>query len=254
MANDLNLTTIASNAASGQWQASNDGDANLADALSDIYTVDFTSGDVTLTAALYRRAMVFVPSNLGANRNLILPAVKRPFVFHNTDSTYTVTLKSTDGASPETAETIEVSPGEICLGYTDGTTPGLEGSVFADSTGTSEHPYDIPLSYAGTPTSSELIGKIMTPRAVTFAANFSGSYGHVAANPASTYEIDVQDDGSSIGTISINTSGVFTFTTSGGTSKVVAAGSRIEFYAPSASPPDAAISAIAATLVGTVNL
>ena len=115
--------------------------------------------------------------------------------------------------------------------------------------------YDIPLSFADTPSAdSQLIGKVMIVRDVAFAADFAGSYGHVGTNPSITYAIDVQDDGVSIGTISISTGGVFTFTTTSGTAKTVAAGSRLEFYAPSGSPLDWTIADIAATLYGTVAL
>lgn len=113
--------------------------------------------------------------------------------------------------------------------------------------------YDIPLSFAGTPEAGALMGKLITVRDIDFLANFSGSAGHVGTNPDATFDIDVQDDGVSIGTISISTGGVFTFTTVGGTAKSVAAGSRIEFYAPSDSPAEATITDIAATLKGTTT-
>ena len=114
--------------------------------------------------------------------------------------------------------------------------------------------YDIPLSFADTPdTDSQLIGKFSIVRDVYFSANFSGSYGHIGTNPSITYDIDIQDDGVSIGTISISTGGVFTFTTTSGTAKTVAAGSRLEFYAPSGSPVDWTAADIAATLYGTTN-
>lgn len=112
--------------------------------------------------------------------------------------------------------------------------------------------YDVPLSYAGTPDAGALIGKLIAVRDIVFPANFSGSSGHVGTNPAATFDIDVQDDGASIGTISISTGGVFTFTTISGTAKTVAAGSRIEFFAPSDSPVEATVADIAATLKGTV--
>lgn len=113
-------------------------------------------------------------------------------------------------------------------------------------------PYDVPLAFSGTPGSGALIGKLISVRDIGFEANFSGSAGHVGVNPDAVFEIDVQDDGVSIGTISIATDGTFTFTTVSGTEKTVLSGSRIEFYAPSDSPPEETIADIAATLKGSV--
>jgi hypothetical protein len=254
MANDLNIQTIADGQADGQWQTSNDADAAIANALSDLYGsgIDFSAGNVTLSSTQYRSAMVFKPSAaLSAARTLVLPAVKRPFIFHNTDATYTVTLKKTDGASPETATTISVAAGQIFYGYTDGTSTGLFGAVIAAAGSSTSVAYDLPLSFPGTPTAGQLMGKLMVVRDIALPANFSGSYGHVGTNPAATFAIDVKDNGSSIGTISISTGGVFTFTTSSGTAKTISAGHRLEFYAPANSPADSSIANIAATLKGT---
>ncbi|PBB80895.1 hypothetical protein CK218_10825 [Mesorhizobium sp. WSM3879] len=143
MSNDLNLSLIADGQADGQWQTSNDGLTQLANATTDTYSVDFSAGNVTLTSTQYRSAMVFKPSAaLAAARTLIVPAVKRPFEFHNSDTSYAVTLKSTNGASPETATTIVVQPGQMFTGYTDGNSPGLFGAVMALATGGSADPSD----------------------------------------------------------------------------------------------------------------
>lgn len=94
--------------------------------------------------------------------------------------------------------------------------------------------YDLGLFIPGIPTGggSSLLQKIMVSRDIIFPADFSGAYGHVSATPASAWAIDVQDDGVSIGTITVSDAGAFTFATGSGTAKTVAAGSRLEFYEP----------------------
>ncbi|TIL94671.1 MAG: hypothetical protein E5Y73_11225 [Mesorhizobium sp.] len=122
MANDLNLTVIADGQADDQWQSSNDGLTQLANAMADIYTVDFTAGNVTLTAAQFRSANIFIGSNLSATRVLTLPAVKRPFWVYNPDAVDTITV--TKGAT-----TVSVGPLKLALCYTDGTADGLVGAA-----------------------------------------------------------------------------------------------------------------------------
>lgn len=111
--------------------------------------------------------------------------------------------------------------------------------------------YDVPASFDTAPSAGALFHKVIIVRDVAFPANFSSSAGHVGTNPAATFDVDVKDDGVSIGTISVSTGGTFTFTTTSGTAKTVAAGSRLEFYAPANSPAESTIANFAATLRGT---
>jgi hypothetical protein len=122
MANDLDLPQIATAQSDNQHQTSNDADAAVANATTDIYSVDFSGGNVTLSAAQFRSAFIFVPSGLSANRDLTIPAVKRPFWVHNTDAADTISVK-------RGSTTIAVAPGQIGIFYADGTTDGLEGLV-----------------------------------------------------------------------------------------------------------------------------
>lgn len=133
MANDLNLTLIADGQADGQWQSSNDGLTQLANAAQDILSVDFSGGNVVLTSTQFRSAMTFIPSGLSATRSLTVPAVKRAlFLVNNTDATYTITV--TRGST-----TVSVAPGELGVFYTDGTTDGLVGAIVV--TGAASVPY-----------------------------------------------------------------------------------------------------------------
>lgn len=133
--------------------------------------------------------------------------------------------------------------------------PGTSGQFLktngAAAPSWSNVPYDLPLSFSGTPTAGQLMGKLIVVRDVVLGANFTGSFGHVGTNPDATFDIDVKDNGSTIGTISVSTGGVYTFTTTSGTAKTVTAGNRIEFYAPANSPAEATVADIAATLKGT---
>ncbi|RUU11040.1 hypothetical protein EOD10_19440 [Mesorhizobium sp. M7A.T.Ca.TU.009.01.3.2] len=247
MAHDLNLTLIADSQADGQWQSSNDGLTQLGNALADQYPVDFSAGNITLNSTQYRSSYTFKPSAaLAAARTLILPAVKRPFVFHNSDATYAVTLKKTNGNSPETATTIPIAAGAIFHGYTDGTATGLFGAVIAAATGgggdaNAGSYYDFGAWFEACPAAGTVIGRVRIGRNITVPAGMAGSSGGVATNPGATFDIDVRDDGSSIGTISVSTSGTVTFSTAGGTSKAIAAGSEIRFVAPANSPAEATV-------------
>lgn len=108
--------------------------------------------------------------------------------------------------------------------------------------------YDIGLDHPATPTSSEVIGSWVVPRAITLPADLAGSGGSVTSNPAGSFAIDLQDDAASIGTITISTGGAFTFVTAGNLAKTVAAGSLLTMVAPAA---DASIAGIVITLKGS---
>jgi VCBS repeat-containing protein len=103
----------------------------------------------------------------------------------------------------------------------------------------------------GPPTATQLLDFFVIPFAGTLPANMAGSYGKISSsgtNPTSSFVITVKQNGSSIGTITINTSGVYTFATSGGTAVTLAAGDLIEFFGPGT--PDAT----AANLVWTIKV
>lgn len=142
-----------------------------------------------------------------------------------------------------------LNPGICAFWYaTDTKTLSVyDGSAWHDTGGI----YDFGCVFEATPTSSEVVGRVQIGRAITLPANMSGSSGTVATNPTATFDIDVQDDGVSIGTISISTGGVFTFTTASGTAKSIAAGSVITFIGPSS--VDATVAGVAVVLLATVT-
>ncbi|RWN74850.1 MAG: hypothetical protein EOS04_37025, partial [Mesorhizobium sp.] len=167
MSHDLNLILIADGQADGQWQSSNDGLTQLANAMADLYTVDFTAGNVTLTAAQFRSAMTFIPSNLSATRTLTIPAVKRAlFIVDNTDAADTINV--TKGST-----TIAVGPSQIAFLNTDGTTNSLGGAVLEKGAITAD-PYDFGMSFGDTPLTDAVLGRVRIGRAITIPANMTG--------------------------------------------------------------------------------
>ncbi len=98
----------------------------------------------------------------------------------------------------------------------------------------------IGIGLVGLPGDGATIALLGLPRDGTFPIDFAGSVGSVGVNPTATAVYDVQLNGVSIGSISIATSGVLTFTTVGGTDKDFAANDRLTVIAPT--PQDATLS------------
>ena len=91
-------------------------------------------------------------------------------------------------------------------------------------------------------TNSPLIGYL--------PANLSGSQVKVGTNATATFALDLQQNGTTIGTISIATSGTATLTTTSGTSKAIAIGDVLKVVAPGT--VDTTIANVAITLKGTL--
>lgn len=100
-----------------------------------------------------------------------------------------------------------------------------------------------------TPDASEVLLLYPILEATTLPDDFSGSVGRVLTNPTSSFVIDVQKNGSSVGTITISTSGVFTFNTTGTTVSLVS-GDYLTFVAPAT--PDATIKNFGVTMTGEI--
>jgi hypothetical protein len=104
------------------------------------------------------------------------------------------------------------------------------------------------------PTASQVLGIYVALRSERFFANFDGgSVGGVAAkgtvvtNPTATFTANVYRNAAElIGTISISTSGVFTFATTGGVSFDLTAGQFLKIVGPAS--PDATIADIGFSL------
>jgi len=287
MSNNLALSQVA--AAQNQKEVTiNDQAGQLDAALTEQLVADVSAGNVALTAEQYRRAIWIKATGAATGGRMVtLQAIRRLVVIANDSTSHsvafvlgstTITLSAAAGAGQPSAAVV----------YTDGTANGLyrvtpdvgSGTPVSAFTGLSDvpsdytghggklvrvttgedglefvaaaaQPYDFGFVKAATPTADEVLGKVVIPRDITLPADFAGAAGHVDTNPDAQFDMDVTDDGGSIGTISIATNGSFTFSTAGNTAKSVAAGSVIRFLAPNT--PDATVAGIAVTLTGSLD-
>ena len=111
--------------------------------------------------------------------------------------------------------------------------------------------YDLRFGFSSTPASDEVLDIFVTGREITLPANLSGSVGSVVTNPTSSFVLLLKDDGTTIATITVSTSGTFTFATTGGTSQIVAVGSLLSLVAPTT--VDATVADLTMTILGVAS-
>jgi hypothetical protein len=107
--------------------------------------------------------------------------------------------------------------------------------------------YDMRFGFTTAPTTNQILDTVQIVRELTLPANMVGSIAKVGVNPTATFVMDLKDDGVTIGSISISTSGVATFTTTSGTEKTIAVGSQLTLVAPST--VDATVAQMSMTLL-----
>ena len=216
------------------------------------------TGNTTVSAAVYTRNFEFnLTGTPAAAFNLDVPNTRRFFLVNN-GTNRTATVQVTGGAGAG----VEIAAGQARLLYSDNAdiieagggggggasaftglsdTPsgytGLAGQVFRVNAAENALeavalPYDFGALFEAEPAINTAFSRLIVARDITVPANFAGSSGTVGTNPASSYAIDVKDDGVSIGTITVGTDGAFTFATTGGNAQAIAAGSLIEFDSP----------------------
>lgn len=111
-------------------------------------------------------------------------------------------------------------------------------------------PFDVHAFYPGVPTASAKVLRVPVARAVSFAANFAGSYAKAGANATGSTVFDIQKNGSSIGSATFAAGAASaTLTTSGGTSQSLAAGDVLAIVGPATA--DATLADIGFALAGT---
>jgi hypothetical protein len=250
MSNNLELAQVA--AAQNQKEVTiNDQAGQLDAALTEQFVADVSAGNVALTAEQYRRAIHIKATGAAtAGRTVTLQAIRKLSVISNFSTTDSVDFIL--GSATITLEPAEdaTSPA-MALVYTDGTANGLFAVSSGIGSGGGGALYDLGFYYSGGPPgSSELMFKWVATRDLELAADMAGSFGDIGTNPTAQFDMDVTQDGASIGTISVATDGTFTFTTTGGTAKQIAAGEVLEIVAPAAA--DATAADIALTLAATI--
>lgn len=114
---NLNLPQIAINQDQKE-QVSNDADAKLETALTNPLTLDFTSGNVTLTSTQFQSNMAFLATNNSVSRSLTVPALTRAlfYVLNSGTAALSIIRGST---------TLSLAAGKSSFFSTDGTTNGL---------------------------------------------------------------------------------------------------------------------------------
>lgn len=258
----LGITQVAPNQ-SGKEAVINTAILALESATNGTLAVPISTADVILSQAQFLSAMLFKVTGLTAARTLLLPSLINGV---NTLRVFTVRNSSTFGLTVQVngsaGTTVSIPPGNTRLVDVDGS-----GNVAVLSQGNAFNTLsDAPGSYAGKAKAlvrvnatengvefwaadymisgfaatninpGEVLMDHLVTRAFTFAINFAGCLAGVGTNPTTTFVLTVQNNGTTIGTISISTTGVVTFATTGGVAVPVAIGDLIAVVAPAADP------------------
>jgi hypothetical protein len=268
VSNNLDLSQVA--AAQNQKEVTiNDQAGQLDAALTAVLTVAVDdSNAATLTAAQFRRAFFFVITSDTTPPDdaitITVPAVMRGLfkVINDTAQAVSVEVSGQSKTAPSTA------PGAAAILSCDGSdVRAAAGGALADLddlaiTGPSQGqmlrfdgavwvnettPYDLMTFLPGTFHDGELMLRLVFNRSVAFPAALAGSAGYAGVNATGTTALDLQKNGSPIGTITFTNAGASaTFALSGGAS--FAAGDRLEII--NANPADATLADISLALKG----
>lgn len=104
---------------------------------------------------------------------------------------------------------------------------------------------------AGLPGAGQIVGIYTAYTAEVFPANFASpsSYGTAGINPTAPATYVIYKNGISVGSVTVSTSGIFTFATTGGSPFTLNANDRLTIVAPGSQ--DVTLSDVGITLVGT---
>lgn len=116
---------------------------------------------------------------------------------------------------------------------TNTTVPAIGSDTISFARLASSIPYVLHIHFGGTPTVNSLVWRLVASD-ISFSLpdDLAGSVGRVTTNPSSSTAFDVKKNGVSVGTITVDTSGVFTFVTGGASPIEFAVGDYLEVVAP----------------------
>jgi hypothetical protein len=190
---NLSVEQVAENQASPEVTI-NDGTFSLDQALTEHFTVNLASGNVSITALQYKRNIFFNCTGVatgGRTVTITSPATKRGLVIFecaaaNTNS-ISLILDST---------TLTLQPGRTYAVRTDGTAGGV---VARDIGGTNE-PHDLSIFVPGTMINSQLLYRKKAQRAFTLPINLGGSFVTAVGAATGSTTVTFKKNGASIGT------------------------------------------------------
>lgn len=213
----------------------NEATAKLSGALADYLAVDLSAGGHTLSADEFTSYMGFKTTGNAISRTLTIPATKRAlfYVENGGSATLSVACGST---------TLSIAAGATGMLQTDGTTNGMI-SIAPVAIGGE---IDICVAISGKPLTAQKIIFIVN-QAFSLPTSLTGSHAYVDTNPTATMDFDIAKNGSSVGTVSFNTSGVASFTFASPASFAI--GDKLKITAPS--PQDATGADVSINLKGT---
>lgn len=158
------------------------------------------------------------------------------------DTAYKFVFKKSDGTTLYTENGIIISSGAATT-----------GSLYVDAE--FEFPGGPPVA-ATAGTTLGWIGGRRVARAISYAANFGGSYGFALTAPTASFVMTVRknatlnNNGTQIGTITVATNGTYTFATTTGAVQSLAIGDTLHVFGPAVA--DVTMADFGFTLAGTL--
>lgn len=199
-----------------------------------------TSANVTLTTLEAMENVVVVLSGTKtASRSLIVPNFQKPYVIiNNTSGAFALTVKTVAGTG------VDLDNGENSVVFCDATNV-LE--VITGGAGATQ-PYDVGSFLEAAPTASQIMLRHVFARQVIFASGLAPSQGVAGTAATAQADLDIQKNGSSVGTIRFAAAGtVASFIMASQTTFAV--GDKLTVVAPGTA--DATLAKVSFTLAGT---